>query len=79
MIGHPFCVLVRSIQKLQSSGYLPMLNVRLNKVIKCFVIITFPICNTSINILSVERFHMTSRQPFWCSKTKNRGHVGVPK
>jgi len=26
----------------------------------------------------IERFHMTSRQPFWCSKQWNGGHVGVP-
>ena len=25
----------------------------------------------------IERFHMTSRQPYWCSKTINGGHVDV--
>ena len=27
---------------------------------------------------SIERFHMTSRRPYWCSKTMKRRHVGVP-
>ena len=28
---------------------------------------------------SIERFDMTSRLPYWCSKHWNSGHVGVPK
>ena len=28
--------------------------------------------------VSIERFHMTSRRPYWCSKQWNGGHVGVP-
>ena len=26
----------------------------------------------------MERIHMTLRQPYLCSKTKKRGHIGVP-
>ena len=28
--------------------------------------------------IPIERFHMTSRRPYWCSKTINGGHVSVP-
>ena len=28
--------------------------------------------------VSIERFHMTSRRPYWCSKQWNGGHVGAP-
>ena len=26
-----------------------------------------------------DRFHMTSRRPYWCTKQWSGGHVGVPK
>ena len=32
----------------------------------------------TINRSTIERFHMTSRRPFWCSKQWNVGHVDVP-
>ena len=31
----------------------------------------------SYDKMPIEHFHMTSRQPYWCSKTMKR-HVGVP-
>ena len=41
--------------KFQSRGYLPVLRIRLHKVIKCLLIESFPTFNTSFSILSMPR------------------------
>ena len=32
-----------------------------------------------LGVNTIERFHMTSRRSYWCSKTVKRRHVGVPR